>query len=72
MKATVKIYKNDGDTNGLYPIKIILFYKTTRRKTIGYSAIEDWNEKTQFPRITHPEYNDLYGDSYEIDPGIPV
>lgn len=60
MKGKVELYKNDGETNGQFPIKIILFKKTTRRKTISHSSIEDWNERTQLPRISHPDYDYLF------------
>src|SRR5690554_4099373 len=38
MKATVKLYKNDGETSRGFPIKLVISHdKKTRRKTIGYS-----------------------------------
>ncbi|WP_024770821.1 Arm DNA-binding domain-containing protein [Aquimarina macrocephali] len=62
MKATVKLYKNDGKSKGLYPVKLIITHqKKIKRKTIGYSLAEDWNTLHELPKTSHDDYEDLYG-----------
>lgn len=62
MKATVKLYKSDGKSKGLYPVKLIITHqKKIRRKTIGYSSAEDWNALHELPKTSHDDYEDLYG-----------
>lgn len=61
MKGKVKLYKNDGQTDGLYPVKLILSHnRKTRRKTIHHSHVLDWDELHNLPKPSHPDYEDLY------------
>ncbi|WP_062055350.1 Arm DNA-binding domain-containing protein [Aquimarina longa] len=61
MKGTIKLYTSDGETDGMYPIKIIVTHKgATTRKTIGHSLIQEWNIKTELPLPSHYDFDDLY------------
>ncbi len=62
MKATIKLYTNDGSSKGLYPIKLIVTHqKRIKRKTIAYSSIDDWDSIHELPKVTHDDFEDLYG-----------
>ncbi|HET8886791.1 MAG TPA: site-specific integrase [Salinimicrobium sp.] len=67
MKATVKLYKNDGETDLGFPVKIILSHeRKTRRKTIGYAFASDWDLETGLPKQSHDDYEDLYSVVWEV------
>lgn len=67
MKATVKIYKNDGSKSGRYPVKLIVTHKRkTKRKTISNTLLIDWDEIKQLPRPSHPDFETLYGSIMDI------
>ncbi|MDH7444646.1 site-specific integrase [Aquimarina sp. 2201CG14-23] len=62
MKATVKLYTTDGLSNGLYPVKLIVTHqKKIKRKTIGYSSADDWDDFNQLPKTSHDDFENLYG-----------
>ncbi|KAA1242911.1 site-specific integrase [Aquimarina sp. RZ0] len=62
MKATIQIYTSDGISNGMYPIKLIVSHqKKRKRKTIGYTTIDDWDEIHQLPKQSHDDFENLYG-----------
>lgn len=62
MKAKVKLYKNDGKGDLGFPIKLIISHqRKTRRKTISYSQEEDWDPVQEIPKVTHDDFEDLYG-----------
>ena len=61
MKANIKLYKTDGITKIGYPIKLIITNKgKKKRKTLAYSFVENWNDVTQKPIETHPNFMELY------------
>jgi len=62
MKAKILLYQNDGESflNG-YPIKLILSHeRKTRRKTISYSNLNEWDALRNLPLKTHPDFEELY------------
>ena len=67
MKATVKIYKNDGSKSLVYPVKLIVTHqKKIKRKTIANTQLRDWDELKELPKPTHPDFELLYGQMMEI------
>ena len=68
MKAAVKLYKTDGSAkDGFYPVKLIIEHqKKRKRKTISYSRIEDWDERGQLPKVSHDDFENLYGFIMEL------
>ncbi|WP_405329583.1 phage integrase SAM-like domain-containing protein [Leeuwenhoekiella sp. LLG6367-2.1] len=59
MELNILLYQNDGSSKKGFPVKIVLFSKRLKRKTIGHSELNDWNEVQQLPRTSHPDYEDL-------------
>lgn len=59
MELTILLYQSDGMSKKGYPVKIVLFHKKQKRKTIGHANLEDWNEATQLPRPSHPDFENL-------------
>lgn len=58
----MKLYKNDGETDLGYPIKLILSHnRKTRRRSIHNSFQEDWDFIHDLPRPSHDDFEDLYG-----------
>lgn len=67
MKATVKLYTNDGETAEGFPVKLIISHNgKTKRITLGHSLVEYWDAVYQLPKVTHPYFDSLYGFIYEI------
>lgn len=67
MKATVKMYKNDGSSDDHFPIKLIVSHRSrSKRKTIAHSRIRDWDENLQMPKVSHRDFENLYGRVMEI------
>lgn len=61
MKATVKIYRNDGEAEQGFPVKLILSHqRKTRRKTIAHAKKGQWDDFNQLPTPYHPDYDNLY------------
>jgi hypothetical protein len=61
MKATIKIYRNDGEAENGYPVKLILSHnRKTRRKTIAHAKKGQWDDFNQLPTPYHPDYDHLY------------
>lgn len=61
MKATVKIYQNDGAGKYGFPVKLIISHqRRTRRKIIAYTGLQDWDLSSQLPKLTHEDFEDLY------------
>lgn len=68
MKATVKLYRSDGSKGDKFPIKLILTYKgKVRRKTIGHSKEQLWNEVKQLPMASHPNRDYLFDVIKDIE-----
>jgi hypothetical protein len=63
MKASIKLFTTLRETKKGFPICVELFHsnKNRRRKTIGYSKIEYWNDKEKKPFDEHPECYSLMG-----------
>ena len=67
MKATVKLFTTDGDTTRGFPIKLIVSHKgKTKRKTIGFSSINHWDDLHQLPNVAHPDFENLYGKILDL------
>ncbi|WP_121665271.1 tyrosine-type recombinase/integrase [Mesonia aquimarina] len=67
MKATVKLYKTDGQGEYGFPVKLIISHnRKTRRKTIGYSFEEDWDLTSNLPLPSHDDFEDLYTTILDI------
>ncbi len=67
MKATVSLYKYDGEKELGFPIKLILFHnKKYSRKTLSYSRLQDWDPKDELPKRSHPDFIDLYSTILNI------
>lgn len=67
MKAKIRLYKNDGEKEQGFPVKIILSHnRKTSRKAISYSKEYDWNESLALPNPSHPDYEDLYDTVSQI------
>jgi len=67
LKASVKLYKNDGEKARGYPVKLIVTHQgKVKRSTIGYSDLLNWDELKQLPKVTHPDYEYLFGKIYDI------
>lgn len=71
MKASVKIFETDGETDLGFPVKIVLSLRvgnTTkrRRKTIAHSMLEDWDLLHQLPTPDHDDFEALYVKIMEI------
>ena len=67
LKATIKLYKSDGQSKLGYPLKLILSHKKKeRKKTINHSELDDWNIKTELPLISHPDFDALYPEILTI------
>ncbi len=67
MKAKATIYKNDGETSLGFPVKLIISHqKKTRRKTIGYSKLINWDEIKDLPKVSHPDFESLLGTIFDI------
>lgn len=61
MKAKVTLYKNDGEAESGYPVKLIISHnRRTRRRTISYALEIDWNVAKDVPRPSHEDFEDLY------------
>ena len=62
MKASIKLYKNDGAGEYGFPVKLIISHSgKTRRKTIGYAQEDDWDLTSQLPLPSHDDFENLYG-----------
>jgi hypothetical protein len=67
MKATVKLYLNDGSKASYYPVKLIITHRgKIKRHTLGHSLLVDWNEVQQLPRRSHPDFEILYGQIQDV------
>ncbi len=67
MKATVKLYKNDGQGENGWPIKLIISHnRKTKRKIINNTSQEDWNFIQELPKASHEDFEDLYSYILEI------
>ena len=67
MKAKIRLYKNDGENEQGFPIKIILSHnRKTRRKTIAYSKEIDWDSQENIPLRDHPDKKNVYDKVYDI------
>ena len=67
MKATVKMYQNDGSKTNNYPIKLILTHcKKIKRITIATSSPADWDFIHELPKRTHIDFENLYGRILDI------
>jgi integrase len=67
MKGKIKLYKNDGEGEQGFPVKIILSHdRKTRRKTIAYAKEYEWDEHYNFPLGSHPDYEDLYDQISQV------
>ncbi|MFD0862518.1 tyrosine-type recombinase/integrase [Sungkyunkwania multivorans] len=61
MKASIKLYKSDGEIDGRYPIKLVVTHKgKTKRETIGKSNEKDWDQLKSIPLPSHFDYEYLY------------
>ena len=61
MKAKIQLYQNDGESLHGYPVKLILSHeRKTRRKTLSYSNLNDWDLLKNLPLKTHPDFEELY------------
>jgi len=59
MEATIQLYTTDGESKKGFPVKLVLYNGKRKRKTIGNSILEHWNEATQLPRPAHPRFEQL-------------
>lgn len=71
MKASIKLYDTDGESEFGFPVKIVLSMRmgnTTkrRRKTIAHSLKEDWDPIHQLPTPDHDDFEALYGKIMDI------
>jgi integrase len=67
MKASVKLYQNDGQGKNGFPVKLIISHaRKTRRKTIAFSAAEDWDPIQELPRPSHEDFEDLYAEILDL------
>lgn len=67
MKATVKLYKNDGPGEFGWPVKLIISHqRKTKRKLIHYTTQEDWNFIQELPKASHEDFEELYSYILEI------
>ena len=68
MKATVRLFKSDGKSFDSYPVKLTITHQgKTKRKVIGYSSTDDWDEFKNLPKPTHDDYEELYGQILDIE-----
>lgn len=68
MKASVKLYLNDGSSKKRFPVKLIVTHqKKIRRKTFAHSRADDWDLNSQMPRPTHPDFENLYSRIAQIN-----
>lgn len=68
MIAKLILYKNDGETQNGFPVKLVLSSgKKTRRKTVGYASVVNWNELTNKPKSVHPDFEYLYGLALDVE-----
>lgn len=62
MKAKIKLWKSDGETSQGFPVKLILSHKRkTKRRTVFYSPVEDWDELNQIPKNSHDDFEEVFG-----------
>ena len=67
MRASVKLFKNDGVSKFGYPIKVILSHNSKeKRKTIGHAYLEDWDLVSDLPLTSHAAFGDLYPEILNI------
>ena len=67
MKAKVKLYQSDGESENGFPVKLILSHKgKTRRRTLHYAHTYEWDHNLDIPRGGHPDYDALYDRISEI------
>lgn len=62
VKASIKLYKNDGIRNGVYPVKLIVSHqKKIKRKTIAHASEHQWDHRKELPLPSHDDFEALYG-----------
>ncbi|MFC6859190.1 tyrosine-type recombinase/integrase [Zunongwangia atlantica] len=67
MKGKIKLYRNDGESDQGFPVKIILSHqRKTRRKTFAYAKATEWDNTYDLPLGSHPDYEDLYDQISQI------
>lgn len=59
MRLTIVLLTSQRKSKRGYPIAAVLFDQSQKRKTIGHAQLNDWNEATQLPRPSHPDYEEL-------------
>jgi hypothetical protein len=61
MTGKLKLWRNDGQTENGYPVKLILSHNNKRkRKKLFLTYEKDWNELKNIPRPTSPDYENKY------------
>ncbi|APD07980.1 hypothetical protein UJ101_02481 [Flavobacteriaceae bacterium UJ101] len=61
MEASVRLFTSERETKKGFPIKVeVNHLGKIKRKTIGHSKKEDWNDLENLPLKSHPSYRILY------------
>lgn len=67
MKAAMKLYKNDGESELGFPVKLILTHnRKPKRRTISHAKLRNWDETKNQPRTTHPDFEYLFSLCMDI------
>ncbi len=73
MKASIKLMTSEKKSNDGYPVKLEITHKYSRkRKKIGISQLEHWNEVEQMPKKSHPQFLKFYAKLHQLKGNIHV
>ncbi|WP_424493946.1 tyrosine-type recombinase/integrase [Salinimicrobium sp. GXAS 041] len=67
MKASIKLFTSDGESDLGFPVKLVLYHdKKVRRKVIAHAKSYEWDSKENIPSVDHPDHENLYEFIFSI------